>query len=301
MGPISTLDPRVPVRRELDGAGALLTPGLIDCHTHLVYAGDRAREFELRLQGATYESIARAGGGIRATVKLTREADEATLFAQSERRLLDSMRHGVTTVEIKSGYGLSLVDELKCLRVARRLGERHPVRVRSTLLAAHALPPEFEGPGRSDLVTSTSSPGGALRCPLTPSRLLRDDRLPAREPARQARSARCAWPGVKLHAGSFPASRRRARGGFGALSADHLEHLDAAGAAAMACAGTVAVLLPGAYYTARHTRRRRSRCCGSIACRWRWHRLQSGTRPPPPSDAEHGVHALSLRRRGCWA
>ena len=137
-----------PVRDEVDAEGALLTPGLIDCHTHLVYAGNRAREFEMRLEGASYEAIARAGGGIVSTVRQTREADADTLFAESARRLQSLMQRGVTTVEIKSGYGLSLEAELKSLRVARSLGERFPVDVRTTLLAAHALPPEFAG--RSD-------------------------------------------------------------------------------------------------------------------------------------------------------
>ena len=136
LGPMTHLDPDAPVLREIDAEGALLTPGLIDCHTHLVHAGHRAREFELRLQGASYEEIARAGGGIVSTVKQTREAVPADLHAQSARRLQSLMAHGVTTVEIKSGYGLSLKDELKCLRVARELGVRHPVTVRTTLLAA---------------------------------------------------------------------------------------------------------------------------------------------------------------------
>ena len=128
-----------------DARGALATPGLVDCHTHLVYGGQRAREFELRLQGASYEEIARAGGGIVSTVRQTREAVPSDLMAQSARRLAELMAHGVTTVEIKSGYGLSLKDELKCLRVARELGQHHPVTVRTTLLAAHALPPEYAG------------------------------------------------------------------------------------------------------------------------------------------------------------
>ena len=144
-GDMSQLPSNASAAIDCDARGALLTPGLIDCHTHLVYAGDRAREFEQRLQGASYEEIARAGGGIRSTVRLTREASEAQLLESAERRLRELMRHGVTTVEIKSGYGLSLDDELKCLRVARRLGDRLPVNVRTTLLAAHAVPPEFEG------------------------------------------------------------------------------------------------------------------------------------------------------------
>ncbi|MEK9970528.1 MAG: imidazolonepropionase, partial [Ferrovibrio sp.] len=137
-----------------DVDGGWITPGLIDCHTHLVYGGDRAHEFELRLNGATYEEIARAGGGIRSTVTATRAADEATLLTQSEKRLKPLLAEGVTTLEIKSGYGLDLASELKTLRVARRLGEIHPLRVCTTLLAAHALPPEYanNADGYIDLV-----------------------------------------------------------------------------------------------------------------------------------------------------
>ena len=145
LGPMTQLDPDAAVVKEFDGEGALLTPGFIDCHTHLVHAGHRAREFEMRLQGASYEQIARAGGGIVSTVRQTREAVPSDLMAQSARRLAELMAHGVTTVEIKSGYGLSLKDELKCLKVARDLGQRLPVNVRTTLLAAHAVPPEFSG------------------------------------------------------------------------------------------------------------------------------------------------------------
>ena len=145
LGPMSQLDPHAAVRDELDGEGALLTPGFIDCHTHLVYAGDRAAEFELRLQGASCEEIARAGGGIAETVRRTREAQASDLLAQSSRRLKEAMRHGVTTIEIKSGYGLSQKAELKSLQVARDLAQHYPVTVRTTLLAAHAVPPEFFG------------------------------------------------------------------------------------------------------------------------------------------------------------
>ncbi|MEP6876305.1 MAG: imidazolonepropionase, partial [Burkholderiales bacterium] len=143
IGPSEQFDTRAQVLQELDGHGALLTPGLIDCHTHLVYAGNRAREFEMRLQGASYEEIARDGGGILSTVRNTRAAQPDELLAQSARRLQASMRNGVTTLEIKSGYGLSLADEIKSLQIARTLGKQFPIDVRTTLLAAHALPPEF--------------------------------------------------------------------------------------------------------------------------------------------------------------
>ena len=152
-GRIAWIGPRAEVPAEFarrsehrhDAGGALITPGLIDCHTHLVYGGDRANEFELRLNGATYEEIARAGGGIASTVQATRAADDASLAAQSLPRLRALVSEGVTTIEIKSGYGLALEHERKCLRVARALGAQERVSVRTTFLGAHALPPEFAG------------------------------------------------------------------------------------------------------------------------------------------------------------
>jgi imidazolonepropionase len=256
-GPLARLDAALHAAREIDGGGRLLTPGLVDCHTHLVYAGDRAREFELRLQGATYEQISRAGGGIRSTVKLTREADEATLAAQTERRLAALMRHGVTTVEIKSGYGLSLDDELKCLRVARALGARHPVRVRTTLLAAHALPPEFESRADAyiDLVVDRIVPEAARRglADAVDAFCETIGFTPA-QTRRVFEAARAHGLPVKLHAEQLSNQHGAALAAeFGALSADHLEHVDETGVAAMARAGTVAVLLPGAYYFLRDT------------------------------------------------
>jgi imidazolonepropionase len=247
-----------PVRDEVDAEGALLTPGLIDCHTHLVYAGNRAREFEMRLEGASYEAIARAGGGIVSTVRQTREADAATLFAESARRLQALMRHGVTTVEIKSGYGLSLEAEMKSLRVARSLGERFPIDVRTTLLAAHALPPEFAGRS-DDYITEVVE-----RILPEAARLGLADAVDAFcetigfTPAQTRRvfeAARAHGLPVKLHAEQLSNQHGAALAAeFGALSADHLEHLDEAGAIAMARAGTVAVLLPGAYYFLRDTK-----------------------------------------------
>lgn len=258
VGAMADLPAGLHVAREIDAGGALLTPGLIDCHTHLVHAGDRAREFELRLHGASYEEIARAGGGIRSTVRLTREADEATLFAQSATRLQASMRHGVTTIEIKSGYGLSLADELKCLRVARRLGERFPVTVRTTLLAAHALPPEYEQRPDAyiDEVVQRIVPEAA--------RLGLADAVDAFcesigfTPAQTRRvfdAARAHGLPVKLHAEQLSNLDGAALAAeFGGLSADHLEHVEEAGVQAMARAGTVAVMLPGAFYFLRDTR-----------------------------------------------
>ena len=247
-----------PVGDELDAGGALLTPGLIDCHTHLVYAGDRAREFEQRLEGVSYEEIARAGGGIVSTVRQTRAASDDALFNASARRLRSLMRHGVTTVEIKSGYGLDPAAELKSLRVARRLGECHPVDVRTTLLAAHALPPEYASRPDAyidDVVVAQIIPEAA--------RLCLADAVDAFcetigfTPAQTRRvfdAARAHGLPVKLHAEQLSNQHGAALAAeFGALSADHLEYLDEAGAIAMARAGTVAVLLPGAYYFLRDT------------------------------------------------
>jgi imidazolonepropionase len=257
LGPMSALDPQAPVRDELDGEGALLTPGLIDCHTHLVHGGQRANEFEWRLQGASYEDIARAGGGIVSTVRHTRDAGSADLLAQSARRLTSLMQHGVTTVEIKSGYGLSLKDELKSLRVARDLGQRYPVNVRTTLLAAHAVPPEYAGRPDAyiDHVVQHILPEAARHgladavdafCETIGFDLLQTRRV--------FQAARSHGLRVKLHAEQLSnMGGATLAAEFGALSADHLEHVDESGVAAMARAGTVAVMLPGAFYFLRDT------------------------------------------------
>ena len=242
---------------EHDLDGRLVTPGLVDCHTHLVYAGDRAREFELRLQGASYEQIARAGGGISATVEATRAAGEEALFASALARARAMMAEGVTTLEVKSGYGLSLEHEARMLRVARRLGEELPLMVRATCLAAHALPPEFEG--RADEYVDEV----CAWLPLLHAQGLVDavdafcDRIgftPA-QTRRVFEAARALGLPVKLHA-----EQLSEQGGaqlaaeFAALSCDHLEYLSEQGVAAMAAAGSVAVLLPGAFYFLRETR-----------------------------------------------
>jgi imidazolonepropionase len=239
--------------------GAWITPGLVDCHTHLVFGGNRAHEYERRLEGATYEEIARAGGGIASTVKATRAASLEELIHASRPRLLALMKGGVTTVEIKSGYGLDIETELKMLRAARALGESEAVRVETTLLALHALPGEFAG-RREEFV-----------------RLAIDSLLPAvaQKGLASAVDAYCEGIGftpdevamlfeaaaahglrVKLHAEQLSNMRGAALAAdYEALSADHLEHADEDGVAAMARAGMVAVLLPGAFYALRETKK----------------------------------------------
>ncbi|HYF17319.1 MAG TPA: imidazolonepropionase [Ramlibacter sp.] len=242
---------------ELDAHGALITPGLVDCHTHLVYGGNRAHEFELRLNGASYEDIARAGGGIASTVRATREADEATLLAQSRRRLRGFLAEGVTTIEIKSGYGLSLEHEARCLRVARGLGEQERVAVRTTFLGAHALPPEFAGRA-DDYVDAVLA-----MLPRLHEQGLVDavdafcERIAfsTAQTRRVFEAARALGLPVKLHAEQLSDSGgAELASSFGALSCDHLEWLGEDGARAMARAGSVAVLLPGAFYFLRETR-----------------------------------------------
>jgi len=244
--------------REVIGLnGAWVTPGLVDCHTHLVYAGDRVAEFEARLEGASYEDIARAGGGILSTVTATRKASLDALVAESAPRL-DAMRaEGVTTVEIKSGYGLEVETELKMLDAAGRLAAARPVRVVRTLLGAHALAPEFadDRAGYLDLVCDAMIPQARERglCDAVDA-FCETIGFTADEVARVFAAARQAGLPVKLHAeqlsdqgGAALAAR------YGALSVDHLEHLSDDGVRAMAAAGCVAVLLPGAFYFLRDT------------------------------------------------
>lgn len=240
-----------------DGAGALATPGFVDCHTHLIYGGQRAGEFAMRLAGASYEDIAHAGGGIVSTVRATREADEATLYAQAAPRLEQLLDDGVCAIEIKSGYGLALEHERKQLRVARRLGDAYGVTVRTTFLGAHALPPEFAGRSGEyiarvcgEMLPALAEEGLVDAVDAFCERIA----FSLEETERVFQTARSLGLPIKLHAeqlsdmgGAALAARH------GALSCDHLEHLSADGIAAMRDAGTVAVLLPGAYYTLRDT------------------------------------------------
>src|SRR6185369_5886530 len=239
-------------------AGRWITPGLIDPHTHLVYAGDRAHEFELRLAGASYEAIARAGGGIVSTVAATRAASETELVEAALPRLDALIAEGVTTVEVKSGYGLTLEDELKMLRSSRALGEHRPVTIKTTFLGAHAVPPEFAGDpdGYIELVCRSMIPAVAEAGLVDAvDAFCEGIGFTPDQTRRVLEAARAHGLPVKLHAEQLSNLGGAARAaGFGALSADHLEHLDEAGVAAMAKAGTVATLLPGAYYFVRETR-----------------------------------------------
>ena len=241
----------------IDCGGRWITPGLIDCHTHLVYGGDRAHEFEIRLAGATYEEVARAGGGIVSTMKATRAASEDALIAASLPRLDALIAEGVTTVEIKSGYGLSLRDEAKQLAAARKLEQQRAVTVVTTFLGAHALPPEFAGepdryideicdtmiPALATLELADAVDGFCEGIGFTPAQI-----------RRVFEAATTYGLPVKLHAEQLSNLHGAAlAAGFNALSADHLEYLDEAGIEAMAKSGTVAVLLPGAFYFTRET------------------------------------------------
>ncbi|MFD1711473.1 imidazolonepropionase [Ottowia sp. GY511] len=243
-----------------DGGGALVTPGLVDCHTHLVYGGQRANEFAMRLAGASYEEVAKAGGGIVSTVRATREASEDELFASASHRLQSLLAEGVCAIEIKSGYGLALEHERKQLRVARRLGEAFGVTVRTTFLGAHALPPEYANrPNGSseyiervcqEMMPALHAEGLVDAVDVFCERIA----FSLEETERVFRAAQALGLPVKLHAeqlsdmgGAALAAR------YGALSCDHIEHLSQAGIDAMKHSGTVAVLLPGAYYTLRDT------------------------------------------------
>lgn len=242
----------------VDGEGRWITPGLIDCHTHLVWAGDRAHEFEMRLAGASYEEVARAGGGIISSVGALRAASEDDLVRQTLPRLDALVAEGVTTVEVKSGYGLDFASERKALRAARRLGEVRPVGIRTTFLGAHALPPEASGDKDRYIAEVADAMLPALAAEGLVDAVDAFCEGIAFSPGQVARvfdRAQSLGLPVKLHAdqlSNLGGAALAAR--YQALSADHLEHTDEAGAAAMARSGTVAVLLPGAYYFIRETK-----------------------------------------------
>jgi imidazolonepropionase len=259
VGPESEMPSRLRELGEIvDCEGRWITPGLIDCHTHLVYAGSRAHEFELRLRGATYEEVARAGGGILSSVKALRAADEDELARQSLPRLDALIGEGVTTIEIKSGYGLDLANERKSLRAARRLGQERPVGVRTTFLGAHALPPEAaddRGGYIARLVAEMLPAIAAEGLADAVDGFCEGIAFSPDEIARVFTAAKALGLPVKLHADQLSNLHGAAlAASFGALSADHLEHTGEAGVAAMAEAGTVATLLPGAYYFIRETK-----------------------------------------------
>ena len=257
VGPESALPAAFAAMPRHNAHGALATPGLVDCHTHLVYGGQRAHEFAMRLAGASYEEVAKAGGGIVSSVKATRTATENELFAQAAPRLQALLQEGVCAIEIKSGYGLALEHERKQLRVARRLGEAFGVTVRTTFLGAHALPPEYAGRSQDyiDLVCNEMLPALAVEG-LVDAVDVFCERIAftLAETSQVFQDAQKLGIPVKLHAeqlSDMGGAQLAAR--YGALSCDHIEHLSADGIAAMQQSGTVAVLLPGAYYTLRDT------------------------------------------------
>ena len=256
-GMIAWVGPRADLpgtaRQVHDARGAWVTPGLIDCHTHLVHGGSRAREWEMRLAGESYESIARAGGGILSTVRATRALDEDGLVAESLPRLDALMAEGVTTVEVKSGYGLDTPTELRMLAAARRLGRMRGVEVRTSFLGAHAVPPGWDGDAYIDMLIAEALPQ-AHAAGLVDAVDAFCERI-AFTPAQVGRlfdAARVLGLPVKLHAEQLGNSGGAALlAAHGGLSADHLEHLDDAGVEALAASGAVAVLLPGAFYMLR--------------------------------------------------
>jgi len=258
-GPEAELPGEFSCAENIDCEGRWITPGLIDCHTHLVHAGDRAHEFELRLAGASYEEIARAGGGIVSSVKALRAASEDDLVRETLPRLDALIAEGVTTVEMKSGYGLDTENELKSLRAARRIAEERDITVRTTFLGAHALPPEMNGDKTAyikKVVTEMLPAVAAEGLADAVDGFCEGIAFSTAEMTEVFEAAKAHGLPVKLHAdqlSNLHGAELAAR--YNALSADHLEYTDDAGVAAMAKAGTVAVILPGAFYFIRETKK----------------------------------------------
>ena len=240
-----------------DMSGRLITPALIDCHTHVVHGGNRAAEFEMRLSGASYEQIARAGGGINSTVSATRAASEEALMLAALPYVDAAIAQGVAVIEIKSGYGLDRDTELRMLRVARRISAERPIMIRTTFLGAHAIPPEFAGRPDAyidEICVPTLQAAHAKGLVDAVDGFCEGIAFTPAQIARVFDAAGALGLPVKLHAeqlSNLGGAALAAR--YGALSADHLEYLDEAGVAAMASAGTTAVILPGAFYTLRET------------------------------------------------
>ncbi len=257
VGAASNLPAGTDAAERIDCSGRWITPGLVDCHTHLVYGGHRASEFAMRLEGATYEEISRAGGGIASSMTSTRAASEAQLVASGLKRLDHLIAEGVTTVEIKSGYGLDKETEIRCLKAARQLGHERDVGVVTSFLAAHAMPPEAKGDKDAyiDGVIRDTLPAVAeLKLADAVDAFCEGIAFSPEQTARLFDAAKAYGLPVKLHADQLSNLHgAKLAADYGALSADHLEHTDEDGVIALTKAGTVAVVLPGAYYTLRET------------------------------------------------
>ena len=257
VGRANDIDPSLRGTRQLDGNGCLLTPALIDCHTHIVHGGNRAREFEMRLEGASYEDISRAGGGIISTVTATREADEETLLAEALKRADALIAEGVGVIEIKSGYGLDLETELKMLRVARAIGGARPVRIETSFLGAHAVPRGMDADHYIDTVcipALEAAHGEGLVDAV--DGFCEGIAFDTAQIARVFDKARQLELPVKLHAEQLSnIGGTRLAADFSALSADHIEYADEMDAVALATSGSVAVVLPGAFYTLHETQK----------------------------------------------
>jgi len=257
VGQESELPKRYSTDKTQDMGGRLITPALIDCHTHLVHGGDRAREFEMRIEGADYEEIAKAGGGITSTMTATRIADFDDLLAQSLPRLDALITEGVAVVEVKSGYGLTIADEIKMLKVARKLATLRPVQIKTSWLAAHAIPPEYQGRADAyidEVVIAGLREAHALKLVDAVDGFCEGIAFTPTQIARVFDVATELGLPVKLHAEQLSNLGGAAlAASYNAISADHLEHLDQRGIEALAKAQTVAVLLPGAFFTLRET------------------------------------------------